>query len=104
MAKNWAMIMLPLSENKKRPDKLTGARTFPQSSIPALGFTQNNKESNHLDQKDGRIYLRLELEALTKAILSDSKKEQKEHLTNALIFRKYRHTLFPGIFHYLRIN
>jgi hypothetical protein len=37
----------------------------------------------------------LELEALTKAILSDSRKEQKDHLTHALIFRKYRNSLFP---------
>ena len=92
--KNWAMIMLPLSENKNDRINLLAHELFHKAQS-ALGFTQSNKESNHLDQKDGRIYLRLELEALTKAVLSDSKKEQKEHLTNALIFRKYRHTLFP---------
>jgi len=92
--KNWAMIMLPLSENKNNRINLLAHELFHKAQS-ALGFTQNNKESNHLDQKDGRIYLRLELEALTKAVLSDSKKEQKEHLTNALIFRKYRNSLFP---------
>ncbi|KUY25681.1 hypothetical protein [Elizabethkingia ursingii] len=92
--KNWAMIMLPLSENKNNRINLLAHELFHKAQS-ALGFTQSNKESNHLDQKDGRIYLRLELEALTKAVLSDSKKEQKEHLTNALIFRKYRNSLFP---------
>ena len=92
--KNWAMIMLPLSENKNNRINLLAHELFHKAQS-ALGFTQSNKESNHLDQKDGRIYLRLELEALTKAVLSDSKKEQKEHLTNALTFRKYRNSLFP---------
>ncbi len=92
--KTWAMIMLPLPENKYDRINLLAHELFHKAQS-SLGFTQNNKESNHLDQKEGRIYLRLELEALTQAILSDSKKEQKAHLTHALIFRKYRHSLFP---------
>lgn len=91
--KMWAMIMLPLPENKYDRTNLLAHELFHKAQS-SLGFIQNNKESNHLDQKDGRIYLHLELEALLKAVLSDSQKEQKEHLTNALIFRKYRNTLF----------
>lgn len=93
--KTWAMIMLPLPEDKYARINLLAHELF-HTVQASLGFIQNNKESAHLDQKGGRIYLRLELEALKKAALSDSKKGQKEHLTNAFIFRKYRNTLFPG--------
>ncbi|MCL1674823.1 hypothetical protein ACV0BM_016890 [Elizabethkingia meningoseptica] len=93
--KTWAMIMLPLSNDKYDRINLLAHELF-HTVQSSLGFPQGNKESNHLDQKDGRVYLRLELEALEKAVLSDSQKEQRKHLTNALMFRKYRNILFPG--------
>ncbi len=93
--KTWAMVMLPLSKDRINRINLLGHELF-HTVQTSLGFTQNNKESNHLEQKDGRIYLRLELEALNKAILSDTQSEQKKHLTHAFIFRKYRNMLFPG--------
>ncbi|PWN68841.1 hypothetical protein C1631_012200 [Chryseobacterium phosphatilyticum] len=93
--KRWAMIMLPLSQNKQNRIGLLAHESFHRIQ-PSLGFELNNTENNHLDQKEGRIYLRLELEALKKAMRSASKKELKEHLTNALTFRKYRHSLYNG--------
>jgi hypothetical protein len=53
-------------------------------------------DNNHLDQKDGRIYLRLELEALKKAIQSVTDTGRRSHTRDALIFRSYRHQLFLG--------
>lgn len=93
--KRWAMIMLPLPQNKQDRINLLAHELF-HSEQPSLGFTLNNPENNHLDQKDGRIYLRLELEALQKAIQSTSEKELQQHIANALIFRKYRYTLYNG--------
>ncbi|MGR3853765.1 hypothetical protein [Chryseobacterium indologenes] len=93
--KRWAMIMLPLSQNKENRINLLAHESF-HSIQPSLGFNLNNAENNHLDQKEGRIYLRLELEALKQAIRSNSEKEMKQHLTNALTFRKYRNTLYKG--------
>ncbi|MEJ5148753.1 hypothetical protein [Sphingobacterium sp. MYb388] len=92
--KTWAMIMLPLSKDRYDRINLLAHELFHTVQI-SLGFTQYNKESNHLELKDGRIYLRLELEALKKAILSNTQKEQTKHLTNAFIFRKYRNAIFP---------
>ncbi|WP_317044725.1 hypothetical protein [Chryseobacterium sp. PMSZPI] len=91
--KRWAMIMLPLPQNKENRIGLLAHESF-HVIQPSLGFELNNTENNHLDQKEGRVYLRLELEALKKAIHSTLEKESKEHLTNALIFRKYRHSLY----------
>lgn len=91
--KRWAMIMLPLPQNKQNRVNLLAHESF-HSIQPTLGFTLSNAENNHLDQKNGRLYLRLELEALKKAIQASSEKEQLQHLTNALTFRKYRHSLY----------
>lgn len=91
--KRWAMIMLPLPENKQNRINLLAHESFHRIQ-PSLGFVLNNTENNHLDQKKGRIYLRLELEALKRALQSKSGREQQKHLTEALTFRKYRHTLY----------
>lgn len=93
--KKWAMIMLPLSQNRQNRINLLAHESFHRIQ-PLLGFTLNNVENNHLDQKDGRVFLRLELEALKRAVRSSSEKELKQHLTSAFTFRKYRNKLYKG--------
>ncbi|MBB4106731.1 hypothetical protein [Pedobacter zeae] len=93
--RRWAMIMLPLPVNKQDRINLLAHELF-HVSQPLLGFQLFNAENNHLDQKNGRIYLRLELEALKKALQTDNKIERKMHLTHALTFRKYRYLLCSG--------
>lgn len=93
--RRWAMIMLPLPINKQDRLNLLAHELF-HVSQPSLGFKLFNTENNHLNQKDGRIYLRLELEALKKAVQTTNGIERKAHLTNALTFRKYRYSLYPG--------
>ncbi|QIY90111.1 hypothetical protein [Chryseobacterium gallinarum] len=93
--KRWAMVMLPLPAHKKDRINLLAHELF-HSAQPSLGFTLNNPDNNHLDQMEGRTYLRLELEALKKAVLSSSEKEVRQHLINALVFRKYRYILYKG--------
>lgn len=93
--KRWGMIMLPLPKNKYDRIGLLAHESFHRIQ-PSLGFELNNTENNHLDQKEGRIYLRLELEALKRTLKAVSEKEFKKHLSNALTFRKYRHHLYNG--------
>ena len=90
----WAMIMLPLPAVKADRINLLTHELFHKAQ-PSLGFDLFNKDNNHLDQKDGRIYLRLELQALQKAINATSKAAMKVYLTDALTFRKYRHLIYP---------
>jgi hypothetical protein len=92
--RNWAMIMLPLSGNKEERLDLLSHELFHRSQ-PALGFHNKNSDNNHLDKRDGRIYLRLELEALRQALVSKTKSETIENLSNAMFFRKTRYLLFP---------
>jgi hypothetical protein len=93
--KSWAMIMLPLPENKLERLDLLSHELFHRSQ-PALGFKMDNPANNHLDQKDGRVYLRLELEALRKAIMAKSKSEIDNNLTNALYLRNHRYSIYKN--------
>jgi len=64
---------------------------------PGINFAQGaTGKNNHLDTKEGRIWFRLELEALTEALLSPTTEEQATYLAHALIFRNYRHSVFEN--------
>lgn len=94
--KRWAMIILQhVPQDPCERINLFAHESFHREQ-PALGFTGGMEENNHLDEKNGRIYLRLEMEALKKALQSATLSEQKKHLTDAFLFRQYRRTLYPG--------
>jgi hypothetical protein len=93
--KSWAMIMLPLPDNKPERLDLLSHELFHRSQ-PVLGFKMNNPDNNHLDQKEGRIYLRLELEALQQALAAKSKSEINRNLTNALYLRNHRYSIYKN--------
>jgi hypothetical protein len=91
--KRWTMVALPLPENKTDRISLLIHESFHRIQ-PQLGFDGLNQLPNdHLDSKAGRIYLKMELEALKQALRSDN---PENHILNALIFRQYRYQLFPG--------
>jgi len=92
--KVWAMIMLPLPEKRAERLDLLSHELFHRSQN-VLGFPMKNSDNNHLDQKDGRVYLRLELEALWQALIAKTITETHNHLADALFFRKSRYSLFP---------
>ena len=90
----WTMVMTPLPNTPSRRKILLTHELFHRIQ-PEIGFNELNEESNaHLDEEQGRIYLRLELEALKKA-LNDSF-DRLKHIHNALLFRHQRHQLYPN--------
>lgn len=93
--KTWAIIVLPLSPNKYQRLELITHELFHSAQL-SLGFDIRGSDNYHLDEKDGRIFLRLELEALKKALRARRLSLAEEHLRNALIFRKYRHLVYSG--------
>lgn len=93
--KTWAVVMLPLSGNKNQRVDLITHELF-HSAQPSLDFNIRGADNYHLDDKDGRVYLRLEIEALRAALQSRRLRQAEEHLRNALIFRKYRHLIYSG--------
>lgn len=93
--KRWAMVILPLPEDKHARIDLLAHELFHRAQ-PALGFHVTSPHNNHLDEKNGRVFLRLELEALMHALNASQNHEKSMHLTHAMTFRKYRHSLYPG--------
>lgn len=90
---HWAMLILPLPQDKTGRIQLLTHELFHRAQKD-LGFEQNNPDCSHLNDKDGRIYLRLELEALKLALEETTR--QDFHLQNALYFRQKRHSLYPA--------
>jgi len=94
--KRWTMVMLPLPKDYNERLNLLTHELFHRIQ-PEIGFANlHQKPCSHLDNIDGRIYLKLELEALKKALATNNEDQQKEHIKNALLFRTYRHQIFPN--------
>ncbi len=92
---HWAMLELPLPKGGYNRIDLMAHELF-HVAQPSLGFFLDRDDNNHLNQKDGRIYLRLEIAALLSALNSNRLVVAEEHISNALIFRKYRHMIHRG--------
>ncbi|MEA4905374.1 MAG: hypothetical protein VB098_05420 [Petrimonas sp.] len=93
--KTWATVVLPLPANKYQRIDLITHELFHSAQL-SLGYDIGGSDNYHLDDKDGRIYLRLEIEALIKALKAKRLSLAEEHLRNALIFRRYRHLIYSG--------
>jgi hypothetical protein len=92
----WAMLAMPVPEEKEERLSAFIHESFHRIQ-PSIGFDSIPRYScEHLDKKNGRIYLKLELEALEKALNTNNPAEEKEQIMNALLFRQYRHSLFPN--------
>jgi len=92
---HWAMLELPLPEKRYDRIDLVTHELFHRTQF-SLGFKPFREENSHLDQRDGRIYLRLELAALEAALKANRLTKSEEHIRNALIFRKYRQMIYRG--------
>lgn len=83
--RDWAMIMLPLPSNYHDRINLFAHELF-HVAQPSLQLKFMNVDNNHLDKKDGRVNMRLELEALIKVVQATNERDINNHLTNALSF------------------
>lgn len=92
----WAMFIMPIIPKEKLRRLTLFAHELFHQAQPSLGFNVKESNNSHLDAKEGRVYLRLELEALKASVKSSSDEMLNEHLTNAIAFRRYRNELFPN--------
>ena len=92
---HWAMLLLPLPEDRFNMVDLMTHELFHRAQ-PSLGFEIRREDNQHLDLREGRIYLRLEIEALNSALYAGRLAKSEEHLRNALLFRKYRQMIYRG--------
>ena len=92
--KRWTMIVLPMPKDYNEKLNLLTHELFHRIQ-PEIGFVDlYQKSCDHLDKKEGRIYLKLELEALKKALTTNDENQRKEYIKNALLFREFRYQIF----------
>jgi hypothetical protein len=94
--KDWAMIIIPLPAHSWEYEKLILHEMF-HALQPQLNFDSlYEMPCAHLEKEEGRILLRLELQALLKALEESNDKDSKyKHLINALSFRNSRYAIYP---------
>ncbi len=92
--RKWAMVMLPLSNERFSRLRLLAHESFHRIQ-PELGFEQSDPIATHLDEMEGRLWLRLEIRALASAIAGGDD-EARSAVRDALHFRRQRHAAYPG--------
>lgn len=90
----WTMIIFPLPEDQHRRLGLMAHEMWHRVQNE-LGFPGSSAANNHLDTRDGRVWLQLEWRALARALASDGKRERRQAIADAVLFRSYRRVLFP---------
>ena len=86
----WVMAMTPLPNNIDIRNNLIIHELFHRIQ-PNIGFDSLIEESNnHLDSYEGRLLLKLELEALKNALKAENRESSIQHIKNALNFRSTR--------------
>src|SRR5712691_10844121 len=89
----WTMIIFPLPEDKYRRASLMAHELWHRIQNE-IGFPSSGAANNHLDSRGGRVWLQLEWRALAAALTSRGK-QRRLAITDALLFRAYRRTIFP---------
>jgi hypothetical protein len=90
----WAMAMLPLSDDPFTRLRLLAHESFHRIQRD-LGHEPADPMADHLDEEEGRLWLRLELRALARS-LETGGEEARAAARDALLFRAARQSLFPG--------
>ncbi|HEX7332120.1 MAG TPA: hypothetical protein VF290_11520 [Pyrinomonadaceae bacterium] len=91
---HWTMVMWPVSEFRQPRERLLLHECFhrlqQQLKLPA-----RDAVNTHLDTLNGRIWLQMEWRALERA-LRQTGPARKAAIADAMLFRNYRRSLFPG--------
>ena len=89
--KRWSMVMLPLPKDQISRNNLIIHELFHRLQ-PTIGFENLQEMDNgHLDTYEGRLLLKLELQALEKALSTNDSIARLNHIQNALTFRSKRY-------------
>ena len=97
----WAGVRWMIVARSSLPGSLTERFTlFMHETFhwfqPELGLFAPSGPCPHLDTYEGRVWLRLEGRALERCMVESNREEQTKHLRNALLFRRYRQSIFTS--------
>lgn len=90
----WTMLIWPLPTGYFTSRVLLGHEMFHRLA-PTLGLAGANPTNEHLDSAEARLWVRLELRALARA-LAGTGTARRDALADALAFRWQRHAAHPG--------
>src|SRR5205807_8042474 len=88
----WTMVIFPLPEDKIRRANLMAHEMWHRVHND-IGFPSSGAANNHLDSRDGRMWLQLEWRALAAALMSRGK-QRHQAIADALLFSRYRSAVF----------
>lgn len=91
----WAEVMAPLPTETYLRIRLLIHESFHRVQ-PEIGLDGPSPLNDHLDEKDGRLWFRMELRALAQAVRSKDLPASRKAAIDAMSFRSYRNQLFPG--------
>ena len=91
---HWTMVMWPLPWRRQSRLRLMMHECFHRVA-PGIGLSPADASPAHLDTLDGRIWLEMEWRALESAMWSKGA-AREQAIVDALSFRGYRRSLFPG--------
>lgn len=92
--KRYAILPWPLPSNTIERQLLIIHEAF-HCLQPELNLQPQPYHNNHMDEMEARLWLKLEWEALEKAVRSKDT-ERKQAVTDAILFRIYRRALFTA--------
>ena len=92
--RRWSSVRMPLPADRFDRLALVAHEAFHRIQ-PALGLEGADAMNAHLDERDGRYWLRLELHALA-AALRASRPAARAAARDAMLFRANRQRLYPG--------
>jgi hypothetical protein len=92
--RHWTMVIWPLPSGYFERRRLVAHELFHRLG-PELGIPLESPSNAHLDTRVGRLWFRLELRALTRALASEGA-ERVRSVEDALAFRGRRHAAFPS--------
>ncbi len=88
----WTMLRWPLPDDAFERDKIMIHESFHRIQ-DELGLGGPDTSCDHLDTRDGRVWLQLEWRALRSALLAQGA-ARKKAIQDALVFRSFRRSLF----------
>lgn len=91
---NWSMILLPLPKDPFVRISLLAHESFHRIQ-PDLGLSASDEPDPALDTEAGRLWMRMELRALARALRSEGS-AGRQSAADAMLFRTYRDELCPG--------
>ena len=92
--RRWSTVRLPLPADRFTRIQLLVHESFHRIQ-PDLHLNAGDAMNAHLDERDGRWLLRLEMRAMAAAIQATGAASRRA-TTDALLFRAQRHSLYPG--------